>query len=59
MSRLEYDPKNRQSGSDPQDQPQPQQPPAAARAQQFESQPRRPQNFDDRQIWHRDDDPTR
>ena len=57
MSRLEYDPKNRQSGSDPHDQPQ--QPPAAARAQQSESQPRRPQNFDDRQIWHRDDDPTR
>jgi len=56
MSRLEYDPKNRQAESDPHDQPQ-QQP--AARAQQPESHPRRPQNFDDRQTWHRDDDPTR
>jgi hypothetical protein len=57
MSRLEYDPKNRQSGTDPQHQPQQQ--PAATRAQQSESHPRRPQNFDDRQILNRDDDPTR
>jgi hypothetical protein len=56
MSRLEYDPKNRQTESDQRDQPQQQ---SAARAQQPESHPRRPLNFDDRQPQYRDDDPTR
>jgi hypothetical protein len=56
MARLEDDPKRSEVGAQQQEQPQEQ--PSSTTPQQSEGHPRRPQNFDDWSIRHRDDDPN-